>query len=73
MLSKVIRLFKDSNLYCDDVFVAVNGKNFLIQRGVDVSVPYYVAEILENSAIQEQEAKKTVQSIQQKYQNSVSR
>ena len=33
-----IQLFKDSGKYKDDVYVAVNGKNFLIQRGVPVKV-----------------------------------
>lgn len=30
----------------DDVYVAVNGKSFLIKRGEEVEVPYYVAEVL---------------------------
>lgn len=33
----------------EDVYVAVNGESFLIQRGVQVEVPWYVAEVLENS------------------------
>ncbi len=34
-----------------DVFVSVNGKNYLIQRGVDVEVPENVAEVLHNSEV----------------------
>ena len=30
----------------DDVYVAVNGKSFLIKRGEAVEVPDYVAEVL---------------------------
>jgi len=30
----------------DDVYVAVNGKSFLIKRGETVEVPDYVAEVL---------------------------
>lgn len=30
-------------------FVSVNGKNFLVKKGVDVQVPYYVAEVLDAS------------------------
>ena len=30
----------------DDKWCAVNGKTFLIKRGVEVEVPYYVAEVL---------------------------
>jgi hypothetical protein len=33
----------------DDVYVAVNGKSFLIKRGVPVEVPDYVAEVLQHS------------------------
>ena len=33
----------------DDVYCSVNGKPYLIQRGVDVKVPDYVAEVLEHS------------------------
>lgn len=32
----------------DDVYVAVNGKSFLIKRGEEVEVPAYVAEVLTN-------------------------
>ena len=32
----------------DDVYVAVNGKPYLIKRGVEVEVPAAVAEILAN-------------------------
>ncbi len=49
-----IRLFKDGEKYKNDVFVAVNGKRFLIKRGVDVEVPDYVAEVLEQSRKQDQ-------------------
>ena len=32
----------------DDVYVAVNGKPYLIKRGVNVEVPAYVAEVLKH-------------------------
>ena len=32
----------------DDVFVGLNGKRYLIKRGVEVEVPKGVAHILEN-------------------------
>lgn len=35
----------------EDVFVGVNGKTFLIKRGVEVEVPYYVAEVIEQSEL----------------------
>lgn len=41
-----IRLPKDRNNK-EDMFVAVNGKTFLIQRGISVEVPLAVAKIIE--------------------------
>ena len=32
----------------EDKWCAVNGKTFLIKRGVEVEVPDYVAEVLQN-------------------------
>ena len=48
-----IRLFKDNDKYKDDVFVAVNGRSFQIKRGETVTVPAYVAEVLEQSMAQD--------------------
>lgn len=51
-----VRLFKDSSKYQDDVFVSVNGKGYLIQRGVEVMIPRFVAQVLEQSMEQDQRA-----------------
>lgn len=48
-----IKLFKDSINYRDDVFVSVNGENYQIQRGVEVEVPDYIAEVLRHSEEQD--------------------
>lgn len=48
-----IELFYDGDRYKDDVTVGVNGKTWLIQRGVKVTVPRYVAMVLQNSAAQD--------------------
>lgn len=48
-----IRLFKDNDKYKDDVFVAVNGKGWLIKRGVEVQVPRFVAEVIHQSMDQD--------------------
>jgi hypothetical protein len=54
--TKTIRLYKDNDKYKDDVQVIVNGKVFIIQRGVDVEVPDFVAEVLDNAQKQAQYA-----------------
>ena len=54
--TKTIRLYKDNDKSKDDVQVIVNGKVFIIQRGVDVEVPDFVAEVLDNAQKQAQYA-----------------
>lgn len=51
-----LRLFKDNGKYKEPVFVGVNGKTYMIERGKEVEVPIYVAEVLRNSEDQLAEA-----------------
>lgn len=39
-----------------DVYVSINEQSWLIKRGVEVEVPWYVAELLENSRRQKEAA-----------------
>ena len=48
-----IKLFKDSGRYSGDVFVGVNGRSYLLKRGVELQVPAEVAEVLEHSQVQD--------------------
>ena len=50
-----IQLFKDKGRYSDDVYVAVNGENCLIQRGRPVKVKRKFAEALRLSMEQDNE------------------
>lgn len=58
-----IKLFKDSKEYKDDLTVVVNGKAFKIQRGVEVSVPKYVAEVIEHSAAQDEKTDQLIEGL----------
>lgn len=51
-----IRLFRDGGKYKEPISVGVNGKQYLVQRGVDVEVPESVAEVIQNSMTQDNEA-----------------
>jgi len=52
-----IKLHKGrSRQEAEDVFVSVNGERYQIQRGVEVEVPYYIAEVLGNSERQDNAA-----------------
>ena len=48
-----IRLFKDNDKYSQPYHVSVNDYNAIIQRGVTVEVPYYVAKHMEEIAEQD--------------------
>lgn len=58
-----VKLFKDNDRYKDDVFVSVNGESFQIQRGVEVEVPDYIAEVLEHAAEQRQSTALTIERL----------
>ena len=50
-----IEIFKDSDRYKDDVVVSLNGKVYVIKRGVRVRVPKAIKEILDHSREQDQQ------------------
>lgn len=58
-----VKLFKDNGNYKDDVFVGVNGENYQIQRGKEVEVPWYVAEVLEHSERMDNETDQKIAEI----------
>ncbi len=58
-----LKLFFDGHKYVDDVTVIVNGKNYIIKRGVEVMVPPCVKNALEDAAMQEREAQKYIDSV----------
>ena len=50
-----VKLFKDNGKYKDDVFVAVNGENRVIKRGVEVEIERKFAMVLDQSDRQDYE------------------
>lgn len=58
-----VMLVKDNAKYKDDVTVTVNGVNYQIRRGVQVTVPRKVALVLERSRMQEAEAQAFMDSL----------
>lgn len=65
----LIHLFKDNDRYKSDVTVSVNGKLFVIQRGVDVYVPKSVKEVLDNSQKQDLFAEKQMEAFHKQYES----
>ena len=62
-----IQLFKDSGKYKDDVYVAVNGENCLIQRGKPVKVKRKFAEVLRQSMEQDNETADMIRELTSGY------
>ena len=62
-----IELFKDNDKYRDDLVVGVNGKYYQIQRGIPVSVPRSVAEVIANSKAQDSAAADYSKAKEQEY------
>lgn len=58
-------LFKDSHEYKDDLKVLVNGKCWIIQRGIDVEVPAYVKEVIDNSIKQDKQTADRIELLSQ--------
>lgn len=48
-----VKLFKDNDKYKDDVYVAINGKNCVIRRGVWTRIRRKFALLLDQSEIQD--------------------
>ena len=62
-----IKLFKDNGKYKDPVFCAVNGRRFLIERGVEVSVPYPIYETLIISMEQDASTMALIEKMESEY------
>ena len=62
-----IQLFKDNGKYKDDVYVAVNGVNCLIQRGKPVKVKRKFAEVLKQSLEQDNETADMIRELESDY------
>ena len=62
-----VMLFKDNGKYKNPVFVGINGKNYLVERGKQVQVPRCVAEVLEHSAEQDSSATKFMEQTMNRF------
>ena len=62
-----IKLFRDAGRYRDDMFVAVNGRRYRIQRGEEVSVPRCVANVIEESEKQDEKTAGYISRVSGRY------
>lgn len=65
-----VQLFKDGKNYKDDVYVAVNGENCRIKRGVPVKIRRKFAISLEQQHRQDLRSNEFNEEMQREYENS---
>ncbi|HFL3190173.1 TPA: hypothetical protein ACG3IT_004013 [Clostridioides difficile] len=58
-------LFRDDDRYKAPLFVGVNGKSYLIERGKEVELPRSVYEVIKNSMDQAIVTEETMESAKQ--------
>ena len=58
-------LFRDDDRYKAPLFVGVNGKSYLIERGKEVELPRSVYEVIKNSMDQARVTEETMESAKQ--------
>lgn len=58
-------LFRDDDRYKDSLFVGVNGKFYLIERGKEVEIPKSVYEVIVNSMDQKRATEKAMENAKQ--------
>ena len=66
-----VKLFKDNDKYKFDLTVIVNGRSFQIQRGKQVMVPRYVADVILQSVIQDQHTADMMQTMEEEAQEKM--
>ena len=59
-----VKLFRDSDKYTDDVYVAVNGQNCIIKRGEWVKIKRKFALVLDQSEIQDMKTSELIAQTQ---------
>lgn len=65
----MIKLFKDSGKYKDDLVVTVNGVAYQIQRGKTVEVPRFVADIIAQSEKQDSQTANLIDDLTENFKN----
>lgn len=66
-----VTLFKDKDIYTDDVCVGLNGKNTNIPRGKSLFVPKSVFEVFENQQRQDNQSSNLIAKLEDDYEAHV--
>ena len=65
-----IKLFKDNDKYKDDVYVAINGKNCVIRRGVWTRIRRKFSLLLDQSEIQDLRTAEMIENESKRFENA---
>lgn len=65
-----IKLFKDGQRYSEALYVNVNDANFVIPRGVPVTVPYFVAKHIEEMNTQDESTAQLVSMFEAQFEEN---
>ena len=68
-----VKLFRDEYRYKQPLYVAINGRNWLIKRGVEVTLPKYVADFIEQQMREESAIWERVAKEEQEYKDQTAR
>lgn len=68
-----VKLFRDEYRYKQPLYVAINGRNWLIKRGVEVELPKYVADFIEQQMQEEAAIWERVAKEEQEYKDQTAR
>lgn len=66
-----IKLFKDNNKYREPLFVSVNDYSALIQRGVYVEVPMFVAQHIQEMEEADAKTAGMIESLTRDFENNM--
>lgn len=64
-----VKLFVDNDKYKEDVVVCVNGRAYVIKRGVEVLVPRFVKEVIDNSMSQDGTTARMLQGLANEFES----
>jgi hypothetical protein len=68
-----VRLFRDEYRYKAPLYVSINGKNWLIKRGVEVQLPKYVADFIEQQMREEAAIWERVEKEEREYRDQTAK
>lgn len=71
--TKTIRLFRDEYRYKEPLYVAINGRNWVIKRGVEVTLPKYVADYIETIMAEEEAIRDRIDREEREYREMTAR